>query len=156
MTNPTFEEFLSGDGLARLQREFGKYVDSDWLRQASETVAAIGLWPAADVYETDTAMVIELDMPGVDSDAVEISVLDGRLTVSGERHGQAESTDDVTDSAARYRLRERRRGRFSREFAVPSHADESAISATNRQGVYTVTIPYRQDRVARRVPVEAD
>jgi HSP20 family protein len=109
---------------------------------------------AVDVEETDKAYVIKADTPGIPKDSLKLSVLDGTLTISGERReekktGGDQPGDAPADSAApkdaksapaplRY---ERSYGSFRRSFSLPPNVDVEGIRAEAQDGVLTVTIP---------------
>jgi HSP20 family protein len=95
--------------------------------------AGDGPWiPHADLSETDDAYVVEVDVPGVRKDQVEIQLQDRELIITGEipksEHGR------------RHR-RSRRTGRFEFRTYLPGDVNADAVSAQLTDGVLTVTIP---------------
>jgi len=126
-----------------LRRFFG---EADWplgnLRQG-------GLWwPALDVVEHDDNIVVKAELPGMTSDDIEISVLDGTLSVSGEKK---ESQEDTGES---YHHSERRYGSFRRDISLPAGVDADKVEATYRDGVLTIRLPKTEQAKARRVEVK--
>lgn len=104
-----------------------------------------GDWtPAADIYETETAFVIALDLPGVNRDALEIDIDDNRLLVKGVR---------VVDET-KTRRSERPRGKFLRAFAVPASIDQGKIGAEYRDGVLQIRLPKRSEQKAQKIEVK--
>lgn len=91
--------------------------------------------PASDVIETDDAIVITAELPGVKDEDVEITVQNGILRISGERRLEDEVSEDRF-----YRL-ERSYGSFERAFALPPGVSEDDISAGVAYGVLKITIP---------------
>src|SRR5207248_3236104 len=73
--------------------------------------------PDLDVTETNDAFVINVDLPGVSEDEVDVSVTGNRLAVSGRREAE-----DVREGD-RYVAVERSYGSFSRSFVLPDSAD---------------------------------
>lgn len=118
-------------------------------RSAGEARAPSGWLPAVDISETENAYRIELEIPSVPVEDVNVSVKDGVLTVSGERNGESESGE-----GKRHRV-ERRRGRFSRRFRLPENVDESAIEARARDGVLYLSIAKKEQPQPRRIEVNA-
>ncbi len=93
------------------------------------------LTPAADVYETDGELVVELEVPGFDEKELEIEVRDHTLSVSGERKEEMERKEKTL------RLRERLEKRFERRFELPVEADSEHVTAAYAKGVLTVHVP---------------
>jgi HSP20 family protein len=91
--------------------------------------------PASDVVETDDAIVITAELPGVKDEDVHITVQDGVLRISGERQLEHEVSED------RYHRLERSYGGFARSFALPPGVSEDDITAGVAYGVLKIMIP---------------
>jgi len=105
------------------------------------------LWsPAADVFETQEEIILNIELPGVRLDDVRLESLDGKLRVSGHRkaYGSVEPRHFVR--------MERIYGNFSREFPVPATLDPALIKATLRAGILRVVAP-KSDQ-GQPIPVE--
>jgi HSP20 family protein len=100
--------------------------------------------PAADIYETERAYLIALDLPGIDRAALEIDIDDNRLSIRGTR---------ITDDSKQHRS-ERPRGRFARSFTVPSSVDQAGIGAEYKDGVLEIKLPKRKEEKAKRVEIK--
>ena len=103
--------------------------------------------PAVDVREETERYVIIVDLPGVESDNIEITAADGVLEIKGSREREH------TDEAEGYKRVERVRGSFSQRFSLPETADGDGIAASSRDGVLEVTIPKHTKPEPRRIPV---
>lgn len=112
-----------------------------------ESLARTEWLPPADITETDDAYRIDLEVPAVAADDVDVSVNDGVLTVSGERKSETES-----DEGKRHRV-ERRWGTFSRSFRLPENVDENGIEARCRDGVLYLTVAKKEKAQPRRIEV---
>jgi HSP20 family protein len=101
-----------------------------------------------DIYEAaDKALVIKVELPEMKREAIAVTVIDGALSISGERPWPADvAKQDV-------RRAERPYGKFSRRFALPSTVDASRIVADYRDGVLNVRLPMREEAKPRTVPV---
>jgi len=89
-----------------------------------------------DVVDDGDRFVIRADLPGFDSDDIDVELTEGQtLTISADH---SEDSDVSTDS---YVQRERRRQSLSRTVRLPEAVEESATSATYEDGVLTVTLP---------------
>lgn len=106
--------------------------------------------PSVDISETDKHYLIKAELPEVNKDDVDVSVENGVLTISGERHYEKEE-----ESETKHRI-ETRYGRFSRSFTLPSDVDEAKISAKSKNGVLKVRIPKTKavEEKAVRITVE--
>ncbi len=91
--------------------------------------------PTSDVIETDDDIIVTAELPGVKDEDIHITVQNGTLHISGERH----LTEEVSEEHS-YRL-ERSYGGFERTFALPRGISEDDISAGVAYGVLKITIP---------------
>lgn len=92
--------------------------------------------PAVDVREDQKEILMEVELPGIRPENVEISVDNGVLNIRGEKREERKEGEE-----GRYHLIERRYGSFARSVVLPSGVDEEQISANFDQGVLTVRIP---------------
>ncbi|HKK08143.1 MAG TPA: Hsp20/alpha crystallin family protein [Gemmatimonadota bacterium] len=104
--------------------------------------------PAADLYETEDAFVLEMELPGFDLDDIELTMERGVLTVTGSR--SVEETEGRT-----YHLRERSVDRFTRSYALPRSVSAEDIDASFAEGVLKVTLPKAPEAKPRRIEVKA-
>jgi HSP20 family protein len=125
--------------------------DIDRLFAAPQTTAAdSGAWlPPVDIHEEANQFVLNIDLPGVDPKAVEITSDQGVLTIRGQR-------DDVRKEAREgHRRIERITGEFQRRFSLPESADVQNIKAKAVNGVLEVSIPKLAQVQPHRITVEA-
>jgi HSP20 family protein len=136
------------DELMRLNRlraqglgQFGQYYGGGLAKPA---------WaPALDITERKDAYLVEVELPGVGIDDLEITFQDGLLTIQGERH-------DAHDSAeAKVHRVERRYGPFLRSIALPTHVMADAIEASTQDGVLQILVPKAPEVQAKRIQVRA-
>jgi HSP20 family protein len=90
--------------------------------------------PAADIYETDDAIILRVELAGVEKDTLEIVLHDGHLVLRGNRP----FTPHVQPSKI-HRI-ERSYGSFQRTFEIPKPVDVRHVSAVYEQGFLTVTL----------------
>ena len=107
--------------------------------------------PGLDLYETDEALELVVDLPGVDASAIRVVIRADAVLVAGEkapRRSRSESS---------FHLVERGFGRFARAVRLGHTCDASRARATLAAGELRVSIPKVADRRGRafRVPVEA-
>ncbi|MEM9555347.1 MAG: Hsp20/alpha crystallin family protein [Acidobacteriota bacterium] len=128
-----------------VDRFFNEFAGSD----ASLSNASAGSWvPAMDIIETENAFVATADLPGMTKDDIDVSLEDGVLTVSGERH--FETTDE---GDGKFRRIERSYGRFTRSFSVPQGIDQEKLTATFENGVLTLTLPKSEIAKSRKIQI---
>ena len=109
----------------------------------------IPVWtPALDMYETDDAIVVLLDLAGVDAEQTEVQVERQVLTIRGvrlERHGPY-----VPNEQRNYHALEIAYGRFERTVRLPAGTDAEAAQAAYHEGFLEITLP---KSIARQVPI---
>lgn len=105
--------------------------------------------PPTDVYRHRDAVVLEVEVPGVDRSDLDVNFENGRLTVSGERRPEKDAGGDERT----YYRSERLYGTFHRSFALSDSVDHEAISASYDDGVLTVRVPTRSRSGGHRIEV---
>lgn len=94
--------------------------------------------PQLDVTETDKAVTISAELPGLEPEDINISLDRDVLTISGEKRAENE------EKGARYYRVERSYGSFYRSIPLPSEVEEEKINATFKRGVLKVDLPKTQ------------
>jgi HSP20 family protein len=103
--------------------------------------------PAVDIYETEEAIVVLADMPGVHSDKVTIDVKEGQLTISGE------ITPPLGDQE-QLLVQEYDTGNFFREFTLGQLVDQNRIEAAMKDGVLRLTLPKVEKVKPRKIEIK--
>jgi HSP20 family protein len=91
--------------------------------------------PAVDVQESDQEYLIKAELPEMKKDDVKVHVLEGVLTIEGER------TQDKEEKGKKFHKVERSYGKFVRQFALPSEVDAAKVQADYKDGVLSVHLP---------------
>jgi HSP20 family protein len=120
------------DMQSRLNRLFG---ETPFPRPEGEGISLSGWSPAVDVQESDTEYLIKADLPDVKKEDVKVELLEGTLTIEGERHQEKE------EKGKKFHKIEREYGKFLRRFGVPSEVDASKVEAEFKNGVLNVHLP---------------
>jgi HSP20 family protein len=115
---------------------------------AAALATAIDWIPAVETFERAVKLVIQTDLPGLAADDVAVEVVDGILTISGERRDE----QDIDDRGLR--RTERRYGRFTRSLALPEGAQVEQIEASFRDGVLEITVPLAQSAAQQRRTID--
>ncbi|NNE44836.1 MAG: Hsp20/alpha crystallin family protein [Gemmatimonadetes bacterium] len=92
-----------------------------------------GGFPALDTREDETGFTVEVEVPGVKAEDIELTVLGRELTISG-------GYDRVEEENTKYHRRERRTGKFSRKLRFPVDVDSDNVEARHEHGVLTVRL----------------
>jgi len=103
--------------------------------------------PHADVVESAEQVVVQLDLPGVDTQTVEILLVGNMLTVKGDQPAHPTRTGETVHR------RERPTGTFSRSIALPVAVDPEKVSAESKHGVLTVTLAKEERIKPRHIPI---
>jgi HSP20 family protein len=105
--------------------------------------------PAADVVETENALRVLVELPGIHPDNVSVDLENNVLTVQGEKQEQRSEGDEKHT----WHLMERRYGTFSRSFMLPRDVDQERIEAGFENGVLTIIIPKSEKARRRRIEI---
>jgi HSP20 family protein len=138
-----------------LQRDVNRMFEDFWKR-FDQPFGAIGRGdssgPQTDVAETDSALEVSIELPGLDRNEVDVSLTDSALTIKGEKERERE------ESKKGYHLSERSYGSFYRSIPLPSGVDTDKASAEFKNGVLTVTLPKTQEALSnvKKIEVKAN
>jgi HSP20 family protein len=105
--------------------------------------------PPIEVQQRPDAVVVRLDLPGVEADEIDVTIDDGNLIISGERRQEhREEREGLVRTEISY-------GSFHRVIPLPDGADEDRMTADLRNGTLEVTVPVVAREGGRRVPVQS-
>lgn len=107
--------------------------------------------PLLDIYETATELVIESDIPGIDPDDVEVSILGSTVTVEGVKRESLAETEKIN-----YLCMERSFEGFRRIIKLTVPINPKDATASYVRGVLTVRLPKIQDKRGVVVKVKVD
>jgi HSP20 family protein len=103
--------------------------------------------PALDLSETADGYTVELAVPGMSADDLQINIENNVLTIKGEARKESE------DRQRNYHRVERRFGSFQRTVALPTTVKADAISASLTNGILRLDIPKAEEVKPRRITV---
>jgi HSP20 family protein len=105
--------------------------------------------PPADVVETPSAYIIEMELPGVRREDIGLEASGREIVVFGTARQEKDAEGGV------YLVMERAHGAFGRRFLLPRGLDARGVSAVFEAGLLTVTVPKRREAPGcMRIPVE--
>lgn len=105
-------------------------------------------FPPMNVTRTPEKVLVEALVPGVERASLDITASGDTLTIRGERKPEADAAE------GRYHRRERETGRFVRTIKLNERVATDQVTATYRDGVLRVELPFVPEAAARRVAVE--
>ena len=115
-------------------------------KQEETTIPARLFVPTADVYETQDALTVILEMPGVEKSNVDVRVEDGVLNVEGRL--DLSKYQGLLPLYTEYNV-----GHYSRSFQLSSKIDQSKIAAELKDGVLSLTLPKLEEARPRTIEV---
>lgn len=130
----------------RMNRLFEEFFGS---RRHEEGLAG-GAWaPVVDIHETDDAVVVSAELPGIEKDQVNVEYKDGVLALRGERKFSREVKEE------NYHRIERSYGTFHRSFSLPAPVEEEKISARMKDGILEIRLPKKEAAKPKQIKVAA-
>jgi HSP20 family molecular chaperone IbpA len=111
-----------------------------------QTVATRTFVPTADIFETEAALTVSLEMPGVDKGAVDVNIEDGVLTVEGRL--DFSKYKGMQPVYTEYNV-----GNYRRSFSLSNKIDQGKISAEMSDGVLTLVLPKAEEAKPRRIAI---
>jgi HSP20 family protein len=103
---------------------------------------------ALDVTEREDKFEVKAVIPGVNPDDLQVTFANNTLTIRGETKDEQEKKD------ARYHLKERRYGSFSRSVTLPTNIQPEDIAASYEAGILTLRLPKTEDVKPKRIPIK--
>lgn len=128
--------------MSRLQREMGHLL-------GGTSAPITSSFPAMNLYAGDEGVILTAELPGIEPDDLEISVLGETLTLSGSRN------IDEADEDVKYHRRERSFGNFTRTVELPFTVDSEKVEAKFNNGVLHVMLPRVEEEKPRKIMVNA-
>ena len=117
-------------------------------RTVGEGVSSGSAWtPAVDIFDTDQAIVLRAELPGLTPEDIDIEIDDNVLSLKGERRFEKKTDEE------NYHRVERAYGEFSRSFTLPHTVTVEDAKAEFDNGMLTVTLKKREETKARKIEV---
>lgn len=129
-----FDEFFS----PVLQRRMG------YIKPTKSEV----ITPIIEMYDRVTDVVVRVDLPGVNKEDVDISVINDTLTIKGEY----KKPEDIKDES--YYIKEKPYGNFSRSILLPNDIDSDKVQATMKNGVLEIVFSKKEEAKTKERKIE--
>jgi len=138
--------------VAELQNRINRMFDESFAgsRNPDDEVALRTWRPAVDIYETESGIVIEIELPGVSKEEVAVEVKDDVLTLKGQRSASPHIKED------NYYRRERLYGPFKRSFTLHHNIQPALIKATFKDGILQIEIPRPMEEQPKKITVNVE
>jgi HSP20 family protein len=137
----------SFDRFNTLREQFNRLFDSSFGDLTRSTEFFNDWVPALDLYETKDELVVRLEVPGMRKEEIEISLNEGTLTMSGERHQEQKEETGEAHRTERYY------GRFQRSVVLPKPVKADRVKATYKDGVLTVELPKTEEAKPKQIEI---
>jgi HSP20 family protein len=145
MTNPAISDI--GSMVMPTRQELQVQQKRELEKKEESMIPARVFLPTADIYETNDALNVVLEMPGVDKNSVDIRVEDGVLKIEGRL--EFSKYQGLQPLYTEYNV-----GHYSRSFRLSSKIDQNKIAAELNDGVLSLVLPKVEEAKPRTIQVK--
>lgn len=132
-----------------LQDEVNRLFASSFTRGGDNELMR-GAWsPSVDIFENKNEIVLEVELPGMKAEDVDISIENNVLTIRGERKFEKKDEGD------NFHRVERAYGSFTRSFTLPPTVSSENANAEFENGLLRLTLAKREEAKPRRIEIKA-
>ena len=136
-------------GFAPLQRQVNRLFDDFFANDGLHGGWGRGdFFPAIDVAENETEVIVVAEVPGVDSAGLEVTVTGNTLTLSGEKESVGE------EKGRNWHRVERAGGRFTRVVTLPEGVDAGDVTAKAEDGLLRIRLGKKENAVPKKIEVQ--
>ncbi|NJO94027.1 MAG: Hsp20/alpha crystallin family protein [Hydrococcus sp. RM1_1_31] len=133
-----------------LQRQLNRLFDETLPTANWGDFGSLASVPAAELTETEEALNLKLEVPGMDASNLDIQVTVNHVSISGERKEETKSEDKgVTRSEFRY-------GKFNRVIPLPARIQNTNVTAEYKDGILNLTLPKAEEEKNKVVKVNLE
>ena len=133
----------------RMDRLFNQMLGDVWGAPVANEELSTRRWsPVVDIRETDDALVLTAELPGLTKQDVNITLENNVLTLAGERSFEKESKGET------FHRIERSYGAFSRSFTLPANVKTEKVEALFGDGLLQVTLPKVEESKPRKIEIK--
>ena len=128
------------------QQELAVREKQELTTKEEKTVPGRFFVPYTDIYETEEALTLVMEMPGIDREHIDIALENEVLRVEGKI--DFSKYQDLEPVYTEYNV-----GHYARSFSLSGKVDQERIGAQYRDGILTVTLPKAAEARPRRIPL---
>ncbi|MEL6462165.1 MAG: Hsp20/alpha crystallin family protein [Cyanobacteria bacterium J06558_2] len=130
-----------------LQRQLNRIFDDALSPENWSDFSNLSKVPAAELTETDDALHLKLEVPGMSAKDIDIQVMADRVAIAGERKSETQTEEDgKTRSEFRY-------GKFQRVIPLPARIQNTNVTADYKDGILNLTLPLAEEEKNKVVKV---
>jgi HSP20 family protein len=130
----------------RLHREVDRLFSDSFALAGGRTAPS---YPAINVWTNEDGAVVTAELPGVNPEDIDISVVNDSLTLSGDRKAVELADGD------KYHRRERGYGKFNRTFQLPFKVEADKVEAVFEKGVLNLSLPRAEADKPKKITVKS-
>ena len=142
---PETSNWPSSDRLSTLRDEVNRLFDFSWPSRDSGLFS--GWSPTLDVHENKDTLVVQVELPGMKKEEIDIALHEGVLTVSGERKTERERKEGEVFRSERYF------GKFQRSVTLPVAVDAGKVKASYKDGVLSIDLPKAEEAKPKQIAI---
>lgn len=131
-----------------LHRQFDRLFSDTLAPTIGNDWKTFGRMPAAELSETEDAVQLKLEVPGVDARDLDVQVTEDMVSIKGERKSETRSEDKGMSRSEFYY------GSFQRVIPLPARIQNTQVQAEYKNGILHLTMPKTQDERNKVVKVE--
>jgi HSP20 family protein len=133
-------------GIESLQREMNRLFDR-LMPAGNGEIRSLTFIPSAEMTETDDAIHLKLEVPGMEAKDLNVEVTEGSVAVKGERKAESKTEEKgIVRSEFHY-------GRFERQIPLPAHIQTDKVQAECKNGMLSLTLPKVESEQRKAVKV---
>ena len=142
---PETTDWQPTDRLSTLRDEVNRLFDFSW--PSRDTGLFSGWSPTLDMHDDKDNLVVNVELPGMKKEEIDIALQDGVLTVSGERKLEREHQEGETFRSERYF------GKFQRSVTLPVAVDAGKVKASYKDGILSIDLPKAEEAKPKHIAV---
>ena len=126
-------------------RRFSDLLDDFFNEAVSSSNAFV---PGIDISETDDQFQVQVELPGMERDDIEVSLENNVLTINGERKFEEK------ENGKKFHKVESHYGTFSRSVQLPENVDADSVDAHYKDGILHISIDKSEDKVRKKIEIQ--
>jgi len=123
--------------------DFDRFFDTAWGNRAGEST----WYPSVDISESEEAVAVAAELPGLKAEDIKVTVTDGILTIAGEKKEEKREDENKVHRV------ERTYGSFKRAFRLSTAVDADKITASFRDGVLNLSLPKVEQAKTKEIQI---
>lgn len=104
--------------------------------------------PSIDISETEKQFIIDVEVPGINKEDIDLKIENDMLTISGERSFEKE------EEGKQYHRVESHYGTFNRSFRLPENVDSESVKATYNNGILNITVNKSEEKLKKQIEIQ--